>query len=198
MGRKAIDWEEYASTHPKNNMLTLDTFDHTDEKGRPYFEAICDCGNRTIVRHDNFISGHTKSCGCKKREDKIDPSDIVHIVINENLWVDGLLKEDDGIPGEKYSYLVTCKLCGTKFKCGRTPLISGHRKSCGCLQEKFLKENNDKYPSEIPNMPVSVKRRIPGTRQIYYETDMLQEYDDGSTLMEEHIRATKDEYGIKD
>lgn len=30
----------------------------------PFWECLCDCGNKTIVRSTNLISGHTTSCGC--------------------------------------------------------------------------------------------------------------------------------------
>ena len=32
------------------------------------YECICDCGNTSIVRGNNLISGITKSCGCLEKE----------------------------------------------------------------------------------------------------------------------------------
>lgn len=33
-----------------------------------YWHCICDCGNEIIVNSHNLIRGHTKSCGCLKKE----------------------------------------------------------------------------------------------------------------------------------
>lgn len=30
--------------------------------------CLCDCGEMTVVRSDNLLNGHTKSCGCLMRE----------------------------------------------------------------------------------------------------------------------------------
>lgn len=30
------------------------------------WECLCDCGERTVVKSDALLSGHTKSCGCLK------------------------------------------------------------------------------------------------------------------------------------
>ena len=32
------------------------------------YKCICDCGNKLVVQHVNLQSGHTKSCGCLRRE----------------------------------------------------------------------------------------------------------------------------------
>lgn len=33
-----------------------------------YYKCICDCGNETIVSFGNLKSGHSKSCGCLRKE----------------------------------------------------------------------------------------------------------------------------------
>ena len=38
-------------------------------RGRyPYWRCRCDCGRETVVRQANLKSGHTKSCGCMRRQ----------------------------------------------------------------------------------------------------------------------------------
>ena len=36
--------------------------------GHPLWECKCDCGNHTLVLATKLINGHTKSCGCLKKE----------------------------------------------------------------------------------------------------------------------------------
>ena len=57
-------------TGNKYNKLTVLGFDHIgyrkDGKSRSYWKCLCDCGNITILRKDEFIYAYskTKSCGC--------------------------------------------------------------------------------------------------------------------------------------
>lgn len=37
-----------------------------------YWRCKCECGNETIVEHDNLISGHTKSCGCLQKTQVVE------------------------------------------------------------------------------------------------------------------------------
>ena len=48
--------------------LTVIDFDHTDSKGRAYWNCVCRCGKKIVVRQDELKSGHTMSCGCYARD----------------------------------------------------------------------------------------------------------------------------------
>ena len=51
-----------------NRLLVLQRFG-TNGIGRGVlWECLCDCGNKTIVRSGDLTKGHTKSCGCLRRE----------------------------------------------------------------------------------------------------------------------------------
>ena len=39
-----------------------------NKKRRILLLCLCDCGNLRIVRRDNLLSGHSKSCGCLRKE----------------------------------------------------------------------------------------------------------------------------------
>ena len=49
-------------TGKKFNRLTA------KRKTGEYYMCSCDCGGKALVRSDHLASGHTKSCGCLKRE----------------------------------------------------------------------------------------------------------------------------------
>lgn len=53
-------------TGQKFNMLTVVSFSHFSEKGYPYWDCVCDCGNTKKILENNLIKGMTKSCGCLK------------------------------------------------------------------------------------------------------------------------------------
>ncbi len=38
------------------------------KQGRPAVRCKCDCGNTTTVEKSNLVGGHTRSCGCLRRE----------------------------------------------------------------------------------------------------------------------------------
>lgn len=46
----------------KFGRLTVDS--HFIKKQKTYWNCYCDCGERTNVRADKLLDGHTKSCGC--------------------------------------------------------------------------------------------------------------------------------------
>lgn len=51
------------------NSITVIRLHKRDEKTRKYFwECVCDCGNKIIVRANDLLSGRQKSCGCKKSQ----------------------------------------------------------------------------------------------------------------------------------
>lgn len=51
-----------------NNLLVLSRSSDRGNGKKPVvkWNCQCDCGNRVVVKSDSLISGHTKSCGCRK------------------------------------------------------------------------------------------------------------------------------------
>lgn len=54
----------------KFGRLTVTGFSHFDKHRIKHWNCICDCGNQAKIAKPNLISGHTKSCGCLRREQK--------------------------------------------------------------------------------------------------------------------------------
>lgn len=54
-------------TGQKFNRLTAVEFAYS-RGGAHYWQFLCDCGSGCVVRADKAKSGHTKSCGCLKKE----------------------------------------------------------------------------------------------------------------------------------
>lgn len=55
-------------TGQKRNMLTVLEHLGKNESGNQVLLCKCDCGKETKVLKDNFLRGHTKSCGCAHGE----------------------------------------------------------------------------------------------------------------------------------
>ena len=46
----------------------LSVSNRTEHPGRIKYYCVCDCGNEVTVAADKLRSGHTKSCGCLRKE----------------------------------------------------------------------------------------------------------------------------------
>ena len=51
----------------KYGKLTIIECIGKDEKNYKLYRCKCDCGNEVIVKGSNLLTGHTKSCGCNKK-----------------------------------------------------------------------------------------------------------------------------------
>ena len=48
--------------------LQVTGFNRIGDRGKSYWDCICDCGNKIIAERSSLICGHTMSCGCKQRD----------------------------------------------------------------------------------------------------------------------------------
>lgn len=128
-------------------------------KSRSYWVCRCDCGKICSIQSGHLKDGHTKSCGCLRKNN------------GKNRWIDltghqygrltvlrHALPEDEklysegengkiGTEGEKNQekdlWLCRCS-CGTLCICDKELLRVGKTQSCGCLREAQRKENMKK------------------------------------------------------
>lgn len=55
-------------TGDKFGRLTAIKFDHRDKRSNQYWIFQCDCGNKKVLCVSEIKKGHTKSCGCLRKE----------------------------------------------------------------------------------------------------------------------------------
>lgn len=80
--------------------LTVTSFSKKIGKsGQTYLFCKCKCGKKTEVRVDNFLSGHTYSCGCRQK--KVNKENRVNIVISNKPTKNVKLSEDSIQSGMK-------------------------------------------------------------------------------------------------
>lgn len=99
------------------------------------YRCLCACGNELDVFRSNLKSGHTTSCGCLKLSSNLSGRAFsqVRVIKRSTSKIRGRTKRS--------RWECECLRCGNLFEAYADELISGNRKSCGCiLEEKTLPE----------------------------------------------------------
>ena len=108
-------------------------------KKRTMWHCVCDCGNEIDVSADYLNKSKCPSCGCEATKNRIEKNRIDHtgqkfgrLTIVDILW--------DEKPAK-----AICKCdCGNDYIGVKTDIVSGHTKSCGCLQSENTSAANTK------------------------------------------------------
>lgn len=100
----------------------------------------CTCGTEKIIEESHLKSGHTKSCGCYRRE---KPGERRLDLTGQRY---GRLTVTGPAEGEERSgiYWNCICDCGKRRICHKENLRSGMTRSCGCLQEEQRRKNMEK------------------------------------------------------
>lgn len=106
----------------------------------------CDCGNEFVTRGSSLTNGHTKSCGCRKKQLRI--KDMVGRKFNRLTVVS---RGDDEITsaGARYVRWICRCDCGRYALVRGTALRDGHAISCGCARVEHLAERHGPSKPEL-------------------------------------------------
>ncbi len=104
-----------------------------EEKGRTRYLCQCDCGNSVEVFASSIISGHTKSCGCIKRDQPAHNFFDITGMKFGHLHVQGV---DHKFNGKVY-YKCLCD-CGKEIVVLGNSLKRGATHSCGCARSQAI------------------------------------------------------------
>lgn len=108
------------------------------KNGKRHWKCRCSCGNERIVEESHLIDGHTKSCGCYRKQVMRKRSIDLTGKRYGRLVVLGPVMEEDGISLKGWK----CQCdCGNICVCQKGNLRAGVTKSCGCLRKEKRKEN---------------------------------------------------------
>jgi len=115
-------------------LLVLDKSHYENEN--VFWNSLCDCGNKTIVKASSLQSGHTQSCGCLQRiissaynknyRQKYRENEIGKIYNNCKIISINILK-----PNSAARVKVLCH-CKKEFETALTSLKRSLTTSCGC------------------------------------------------------------------
>lgn len=150
------------------------------------WNCICDCGNKCVVKRINLQTGHTKSCGCLRKELRIENNKKTKIKDLTNKKF-GMLTAIRPLEDRDYGCVVwECKCdCGTYTQVRGTLLTQGLIQSCGCQKsrgesiiKKWLIKNNIPFEQE----KTFETCRFPDTDSLarfdfYINNSFLIEYD---------------------
>lgn len=97
----------------------------------PQWLCRCDCGTEFITRGSSLVNGHTKSCGCRKKQRRI--SNMIGCRF-QKLTVISRGEDEITKKGTRHIRWI-CKCdCGRIILVRGTSLRNGHTVSCGCIR----------------------------------------------------------------
>jgi hypothetical protein len=131
-------------TGRKFGKLTALKLTHAGKGNTPHWICCCECGNAKTVAACHLRSGHTKTCGCTKRE--IESGERFGRLVTQSLSWRG--------EGRRRTRFWTCHCdCGGTATIDAGHLSSGHTQSCGCLHPEVVSSRNFKHGlSKTPEM----------------------------------------------
>lgn len=111
----------------------------SDKRGKARWICQCDCGKTLEISACHLKSGHTKSCGCLRDEQRKNiskESDLTGKKFNRLLVLKVM---DNDKKNRRKFYLCQCD-CGKETVVRSDELRNGHTKSCGCLYKESRTE----------------------------------------------------------
>lgn len=125
----------------KFGRLTVLCRAENSKNGKALWKCRCDCGEETVVDGRNLTSGHTKSCGCLKRE--ITSKLLLKDLTGQKFGRLPVIERAEN-KGKQTAWKCLCD-CGNEKIVLRDDLISGGTKSCGC----YNREISSRYAKDL-------------------------------------------------
>lgn len=97
----------------------------------------CHCGNLFVTRGTSLTSGHTKSCGCRKKQLRIKDHEMIGKKFNK-LLVESRGPDEITPKGLRFVRWNCICECGAKTLVRGSSLRDGHAISCGCQHNQVL------------------------------------------------------------
>lgn len=101
-----------------------------NNRHKPTWKCLCDCGNICFVTSDNLKRGYTPSCGCITKENRRKE---LNDLTGKQFGHLKVIKYIGTINGNS-KYWVRCD-CGKEYEIYSSNLIQGCTTSCGCTKE---------------------------------------------------------------
>ena len=145
------------------------------------YKCICDCGNEIIVESSHLQSGHATSCGCYRIE--VIQEMLIKDLTGQKFGKLTVVNKNEIKHGRQYWNCI-CD-CGKSVVASTTSLVTGKRKSCGCLNSVaehefaiYLDKSGYLYEPQFTFEDCKDKRKLPfdfGIKNDYGQVIMLVE-----------------------
>lgn len=135
-------------------LTVVEASERRTSSGSILYRCICMCGGETYTTARNLRTGHTKSCGCNRKEKFKKYSDSLRNELANKKF--GRLKAVKAIGKDKYRNIIWECICD----CGKTvpvlsqSLVSGNTTSCGCISIEGLQEKSKKNLFDNTNVAI--------------------------------------------
>lgn len=108
-----------------------------DNNGRLMWHCKCDCGKECDVSTTNLTTGHTKSCGCLRKEEahKTGLKNLIDLT-GQTFGYLTVLKDSKERRGKDVLWECQC-VCGKIVKVATNDLKRGSTRSCGCKKQEL-------------------------------------------------------------
>lgn len=169
--------------------------------GRAQWLCKCKCGNEKILNGKVLRNGHSKSCGCYKKEviKKIKSKDLTQQRFGKLVAVElmeGMKKASNNV------WRCMCD-CGNETLVASTHLLQGNITSCGCQKSKgealisnILNQNNISYIREYEFDSCKFNSGYSAKFDFYVENQYLIEYD-GEQHFKHHSSGWSNENNLQ-
>lgn len=122
--------------------LVVQEYVGSNKRGQALWKCLCECGNTVTAVGSDLLRGHTKSCGCLRRQSTSERR-FKNLAgrIFERLTVQkhqGFNKQGNAL------WECLCE-CGNIAIVTSGNLLNGHTKSCGCLNKEKTAGKNSHF-----------------------------------------------------
>lgn len=127
--------------------------EYRNQKNKIRYICQCSCGNAVDISRYDLINGKKTNCGCKKKN--IRPNRYRDLTGQKFGRLTAIKRDENEYytKGGTRIYKWICKCdCGNDVIVERQSLISGHTKSCGCLQAEQQGISIEEYRERYKNI----------------------------------------------
>lgn len=117
-------------------LTVMEIAPNPDKNGRKW-KCRCDCGNEIVANAGDLKKGHTKSCGCLRKERNAED-------LTGKRFCKLMVEKRIENKGKNTMWLCVCD-CGNTVEVNSQNLKSGNTQSCGCLHSEMITESNYKH-----------------------------------------------------
>lgn len=147
--------------------------------------CVCDCGTEIETSTSSVINGQTKSCGCYKKEitTLTNSKDWTGVVSPTGVkFIEKAFVGDHGL----WVWKCICGVCGEEMYAIPWSIMSGHKKSCGCVGKSYGEEHISKLLNKL-SVNYSVQYKFDDCiykRQLKFDFAVFNEDNELSFLIE--------------